>query len=96
MDQAQGTSYQTISNTLYNAADASTSGTMLLFAPANTVQVKNWYARFSAMCYDVSVKEYVQELDAAGFVNETVALNAIDFKMDTGTFDGKITMYGVT
>ena len=31
----------------------------------------------------------------AGYVNITPAVNAINFKMDSGNFDGQIKMYGL-
>jgi len=88
-------SYATISSSLFNAADASTTGIFHLYNPSSAVYVKNWQSRFSAMCYDGSNLEYVQSLNAAGYVNTTTALNAISFKMTSGNFDGTIKMYGV-
>jgi len=96
MDQAQGTSYQTISSSLYNAADAGTSGEMSLLSPNSTTYVKHWYCTFSAMCYDASSLPYIQELFAAGYINNTTNLSEISFKCSSGNISsGTIKMWGI-
>ena len=94
-DQAGGTSYQLLGEDgtpgIGNGADECLAGTMYLFDPSNTVQVKNFIIRSN---YYQS-NESTNESDVAGFFNTTSAINAIDFKMASGTFNGKITMWGV-
>ena len=94
-DQANGTGYQTIASTNYNAADASTAGELHLFAPSSTTYVKQWLAHFSASSYDASEIPYNQELHSAGYINTTTAIDDIQFKMSSGNFDGTIKMWGV-
>ena len=95
-DQANGTAYQPFGETgvpaIGNGADESLAGIMYLFTPASTTQVKNFYARINYY----QANDRTNESDMAGFFNETSAINAIDFKMTAGNFDGKITMYGVS
>ena len=94
-DQAQGTGYQTIASSNYNAADASSAGELHLFAPSSTTYVKQWMAHFSASSYDASEIPYNQELHSAGYINTTTAIDDIQFKMSSGNFDGTIKMWGV-
>ena len=95
-DQAQGTAYQAFGETgvpaIGNGADECLAGIMYLFDPANTTQVKNFYAKSNYY----QANDRTNQSDMAGFFDTTSAINAIDFKMTSGNFDGKITMYGVT
>ena len=92
VDQAQGTSYQALmGDTLVNDADAGGVGELFLFNPASTTYVKHFYSRFSA--YEQS--NYKDDDFAAGYINNTLALSEISFKMSSGNFDGVIKMYGV-
>ena len=90
-DIAQGTGYQKISiKAIGNDADETLSGILYLFAPGSITYVKHFYAR------TMHVGDSPEAMDAyvAGYFNTTAALNAIDFKMETGNFDGTIKMYG--
>ena len=61
-----------------------------LFNPASTTYVKNFYARSAFMSNNSgSTIMYV-----AGYFNTTSALNAIQFSMESGNFDGTVAMYG--
>jgi len=91
LDLANGTGYQAISADLGNGADESTGGILHLYDPAGTTYVKHFYARFS--CYHSG--DYANDMYAAGYANTTSAVNAIDFKMASGNFDGVIQMYGI-
>jgi hypothetical protein len=90
-DLAQSTAYQLIISYLGNGADETASGTIQLFNPASTTYVKHFIAtsnKYNAI--DISVNEFV-----AGYGNTTSAVNAVQFKMSSGNFDGTILMYGI-
>ena len=90
-DQAQGTAYQTLSEALRDDADASMSGELHLFNPASTTYVKHFFARTNTM----QSSPGTWETDVAGYINTTGAITGINFKADSGTFDGTIKMWGV-
>ena len=90
-DLAQSTAFQYISYSMGNGADESGSGSLTLFNPSSTVYVKHFISRVSNYWYlDASFDTYT-----AGYNNTTSAINAIQFKMSAGNFDGVIKMYGV-
>ena len=91
-DQAQGTAFQQVSFKIGNAADESAAGELHLFNPASTTYVKHFYSRSSA--YSDGGTSIVDAY-AAGYINTTTAIDDIQFKMDSGNFDGKIKMWGV-
>ena len=91
-DLAQSTAFQNISaGGIGNGADESLSGSMSLFNPASTTYVKHFIATTQ---YYLSA-DYSLNAFSAGYGNTTSACNAIQFKMDTGNFDGTILMYGI-
>ena len=90
-DQAQGTSYQSITDNIGNGSDESCAGILHLFNPASTTYVKHFYARANA--YDGA--DYSFDNFVGGYINTTSAIDEISFKMDSGNFDGTIKMYGV-
>ena len=78
--------------------DACTSGQLYLFNPSSTTYHKHFISIFNRM-YDYesgtppqhSINSYV-----GGYVNTTSAVDAIQFKMDSGNIDsGKIKLYGI-
>ena len=91
-DLAQSTSYQRLTQALGNIADESTVGEIYLFNPSSTTYVKHFYTR----CQGYGFGNTADDMYAAGYFNTTTAINAIDFKMGSGTFDGTIKMYGLS
>ena len=91
-DQGNGTAYQWLTETIKNDADACGAGEMFLFNPSSTTYIKHFYSTGQIL----ESSDYSQELFIGGYFNTTSALNAISFKMDTGNFDGKIKMYGMS
>jgi len=91
-DMAQGTGYCQIGgDAMGTDNDQSCSGTMFLFNPSSTTFVKHFMVTMNTLTEaDYSVNEYT-----GGYCNTTSAINAIDFKMTSGTFDGKIKLYGI-
>ena len=90
-DQAQGTGFEIISDTIGNGGDESLVGELYLFNPSSTTYVKHYYG--STQIYgdgDTSVNTFF-----AGYFNTTTAIDDIRFKMDSGNMDAVIKMYGV-
>jgi hypothetical protein len=89
-DQAQAAGYQVIAHYIDYDADGSCAGILHIFSPASTTYVKHFYSRFDAMANDT-----VNDFFAAGYINDTTAIDEISFKMTSGNFDGVIQMYGI-
>jgi hypothetical protein len=91
-DQAQGTAFIKISNTVGNGADESCVGYLNLYNPSSTTFVKHFINRSQTyQATDYSVDEY-----KAGYFNTTSAINAVQFKFASGDIDsGIIKLYGV-
>jgi len=93
-DLAQSTAFQDLM--AYGNQDAdddhSLNGSLHLFDPSNTTFVKNFISRSQGnIDTNYSVDSHV-----AGYFNTTSAINAVQFKMTSGTFDGVIKLYGVS
>ena len=89
-DLAQGTGIQYITMSQGNGADESAAGILYLFAPSSTTYVKLFYSRAESN----HQADYAQDVFIAGYVNTTSAINAIQFKFNSGNFDGTVKMYG--
>ena len=93
-DLAQSTSFQTISNGLGNANDDSCNGELWLYNPSSTVFVKHFLCTASSN-YRVGLPGLINSW-IAGYMNTTSAVNAIQFKMESGNIDsGTIKLYGI-
>ena len=91
-DQANGTSYQTLTADTANDADGGLVGELHIFNPASTTYVKHFYAKIQLM----HNANYTEELYTSGYINVTAAITQIDFKFNSGNIAaGKIKMYGV-
>jgi hypothetical protein len=91
-DLAQSTSFQNIgSQAIGSGADESFVGTLQLFNPASTTYVKHYIS--TSQLY--TAVDYSNHTLVAGYGNTTSAVNAVQFKMDSGNFDGTILMYGI-
>ena len=91
-DQANGTSFQYLSQTTGNENDESCAGELFLFDPSSTTFVKHFMARLdNYISNDVQMDSFI-----AGYFNTTSAIDAIQFKMSSGNIDsGTIEMYGI-
>ena len=89
--QAQGTAFQILARELGNGADESGAGELHLFNPSSTTYAKHFYATMQIYKQD----NYSANLYAAGYINDTTAIDDIQFKMSSGNFDGTIKMWGV-
>jgi hypothetical protein len=91
IDQAQSTAFLPLSDDVGNLADESTAGTLTLFNPASTTYVKQFISNVN----QVNAGRISNNIFVAGYMNTTSAVNAVQFKFDTGNFDGTILMYGI-
>ena len=90
-DLAQETDFQYVTTSIGNGGDESAAGTLWLFNPSNTTYVKHFYARTNVYKDDSSSWDCF----VSGYFNNTNDIDAVQFKMDSGNFDGTIKMYGV-
>jgi hypothetical protein len=91
-DLAQSTSFQPLCSSIGNDNDQSGCGTLNLFNPSSTTYVKHFIANTSTY----TVADYNENQFYAGYFNTTSAINAVQFKMDSGNIDtGTILMYGI-
>jgi len=90
-DLANATGFQTIAKNVGNDNDSSASGTLTLFNPSSTTFVKHFIARSNKM--EVSV---TADFLVSGFCNVTAAIDAVQFKFNSGNIDsGIIKLYGI-
>jgi hypothetical protein len=90
-DLAQSTSFQRLLHSLGSGADENGSGTLQIFNPASTTYVKHFIMNgIHNASFDYALNDLI-----AGYGNTTSAVNAVQFKMSSGNFDGTILMYGI-
>ena len=91
-DYAQSTSFiELYYAAIGNLADESAAGEFHLFNPSSTTYVKHFYSTMNGYTEgNYSVANYT-----GGYINDTTAIDDIQFKMSSGNFDGKIKMWGV-
>ena len=91
-DLAQSTGFQTIVYDIGNDNDQNICGDLTLFNPSSTTYVKHFISRAEGM----AASDYVLDSFIAGYGNTTSAVNAIQFKMNSGNIDaGTIYLYGI-
>ena len=91
-DLAQSTSIQKLSGDLGNDADQCMAGELHLFNPSSTTYIKNFYVTVNML----GSSDYTQNWFFGGYFNTTSVIDAMQFTMSSGNFDGKIKMYGVS
>ena len=91
-DLAQSSSFQKLTSNQGNASDESGAGILHLFSPASTTYVKHFYSRFNMYHQD----NYTSAWFMSGYINDTTAIDEIQFKMSSGNFDGVIQLYGIS
>ena len=92
LDLAQSTAAQSISGTVGNGNDESTSGEIFLFNPSSTTFVKNFIVRGNTY----SSNDLSADMYFAGYCNVTAAIDAVQFTFGSGNIDsGKIKLYGI-
>ena len=90
-DLAQSTSYQQLARNVGGESEESVSGELYLFRPSSTTFVTQFFAE----TWEFNAGNYIQSHYIGGYFNSTSAINALDFKMDSGNMDGTIKMYGI-
>ena len=91
-DLAQGTGFETLSWDTGNGNDECCSGWLRLFNPSSTTFVKH----FIASTNDYHSENYSIVGHKAGYFNTTSAVDAVQFKFDSGEIQGgTIGMFGV-
>jgi len=91
-DQAQGSSFQRLTEGTGSDNDQSCSGTLTIYNPSDTTFVKH----FIANTHNAHHGDYTMNNFIAGYVNTTTALTRVQFKMSSGNIDsGKIKLYGI-
>ena len=91
-DQAQGTAFQRITDSIGNANDASAVGSLYIFNPSSSTYVKHFMCRIASYRYN----DQIQDAFIAGHFNTTSVIDAVQFKMSSGNIDsGTIEMYGI-
>ena len=92
-DQAQGSSFQRLTEGSGNDNDQSCTGTLHLFNPSDTTFVKH----FIAHTHNAHQGDYAMNNFIAGYVNTTTALTRVRFKFESGNIDaGTFKLYGVS
>ena len=76
-DQAQGTGFQIIQESVANDADGSCAGELHLFNPSSTTYVKHFFTRSNHYNNSAQTQNYF----VAGYINTTTAIDDIQFKM---------------
>ena len=91
-DLAQSTAFQRLDNDFGADNDQSMSGEMRLFNPSSTTYVKHFMSRTSTS----RPADRANDIYMAGYGNTTSAVNAIQFKMNSGNIDsGDIILFGL-
>ena len=92
-DQAQGTSFQEISQPVSNDNDSGISGQLKIFSPSSSIFVKHFISETNtAQASPGSYAHY-----CAGYFNTTTPLTRFQFKMSSGNIDsGVIKLYGIS
>ena len=90
-DHAQSTTAARIARSVGSGSDESAAGTVWLFNPSNTTYVKHFYSRIN----EYAGSDRITDNYGAGYFNTTSAINAVQFAMASGDFDGTFKMYGV-
>jgi len=90
-DLATSSSFQRLTHVQSSDNDGNAAGILILYGPSNTSTIKHFISRTSLMqdgglAFDSNI---------AGYFHGTSVVNAVQFKMSSGNFDGIIKMYGV-
>ena len=91
-DLAQSAEPQYLTSSIGNGSDESASGILDIYSPSSTTFVKQFTAHF--VLYRST--DEIWDCYIAGYMNTPSAVDAIQFTVDSGTFDGTIKMYGIS
>ena len=91
-DQAQGTSFQSLSEDTGNDNDQNYCVELWLYNPSSTTFVKHFMARGN----DAYFSNYINNIFVAGYFNTTSAITGLQFKMESGNVDScTFKLYGI-
>ena len=92
-DIAQGTGFQLLAGACGGDNDQCINGTLHLFDPSSTTFVKHFISRVAGF----HESDYAFDFFTAGYGNTTSAIDAVQFKFDSGSIEsGVIKLYGVS
>ena len=90
-DLAQSADFHKLLGGAGNAADEGGAGEVHLFNPSSTTYVKHFYSTTQQGDNGgLAVNAFI-----GGYFNNTDNIDAVQFKMSSGNFDGVIQMYGI-
>jgi len=90
------TNDQILAQYIGDDADQNAAGELHLFNPSSTTYVKHWLSRMSvSFDQNGSSDPRAQDVFTGGYINSTDDVDAVEFKMASGDFDGTIKMWGV-
>ena len=91
-DLAQSTSFQPLGEDAGSDNDQNYCGELWLFSPSSTTYVKN----FMSAGQSTMRSDYTTQVYTGGYFNTTSAIDAIQFKMNSGNMDaGTFKLYGI-
>ena len=91
-DLQLSTGFQTLANGVGADNDQSFSGTMHLFDPSSTVFAKHFMTSIQYYAFN----NYTNNFFVSGYGNTTSAVDAVQFKFNSGNIDsGTIKLYGI-
>ena len=91
-DQAQGTSFQNLADSVGNANDEAVSGWLRIFDPSNTTFAKHFMACSIANMHSEGAYQPFRQ----GYINTTTAITRVRFKFSSNEIQGgTIQMFGV-
>ena len=85
------TNFQRFGHSQGNDTDQCGAGELYFFTPSSTTFGKTYYSRFT----NYGSYDYAYDTFIAGYLPTTSAVNAVQFSMSSGNFDGEIKMYGI-
>ena len=95
-DQAQGTAFQRLSDSISNDNDHGLGGYLHLFNPSSTTFVKHFITSTQATLPSASQGDFSMQYNVGGYFNTTSAIDEIQFKMSSGNIDsGQILLFGL-
>ena len=96
--QSQGTGFQSLCIINTNDADGSGFGELHLYNPASTTYVKHFLGTVQYIRDTQNQPQYIVYAMTAytgGYINTTSAITEVQFKQNSGNFNGTIKLYGV-
>ena len=91
-DLSNSTDFQIFQQDYGNDADQNAAGYLELYNPSSTTFIKHWMSQSS----NAHHADYAIDVHRAGYFNTTSAIDAIQFKFNSGKIDaGTISLFGI-